>query len=216
MSTESSLELKVVDGLRLDEDVRSALRPGALIEDRQGRARRLPRYFYEVPSWQFACEFRLSPNFSLWEFLNVDLRENEQMRQFPRYAPCAVTSLAAHLEVFRGAVGTVVHIAANGGYRSPSHEFSGYASPHLWGTAVNIYRIGDQMLDEKDQIGKFGRLARDLLPGVCARPFGQGPLESDDHLHLDIGFVNVVPHDAPGEGGEQAAEALAGAGEEAK
>jgi hypothetical protein len=216
MSTARSLELKVVDGLRLDEEIRAVLRPGMLIEDREGRARRLPRYFYEVPSWQFACEFRLTPNFSLWEFLNVDVRENDQMRQFPRYVPCAVTSLAAHLEVFRGAVGTVVHIAANGGYRSPSHEFSGYASPHLWGTAVNIYRIGDQMLDEKDQIEKFGSLAHDLLPGLYPRPYGSGPLESDDHLHLDIGFVNVVPHDAPGEDGEQATKALARAGEEEK
>jgi hypothetical protein len=214
MSTESSLDLEVVDGLRLDEDIRSVLRPGTLIRDRQGRARRLPRFFYEVPSWQFACELRLTPYFSLWEFLNVDVRENELLRQFPRYVPCAVTSLAAHLEVFRAAVDTEVHIAANGGYRSPSHEFSGYASPHLWGTAVNIYKIGDQMLDEKEQIGKFGSLARELLPGVCARPYGQGPLESDDHLHLDIGFVNVVPHGAPGEDAEQVTEALAGAGEE--
>jgi hypothetical protein len=51
----------------------------------------------------------------------VDVREVEAMRTFPRYVPCAVALLATALEVFRAEVGTFVHIAANGGYRSPGH-----------------------------------------------------------------------------------------------
>ena len=47
-------------------------------------------------------------------------------------------------------------------------------------------------------------LARKLLPGVWARPFGAGDGFAYDHVHLDLGYATVVPHDAPGEddGGE--------------
>jgi hypothetical protein len=213
MSIERSSELKLVDGTRLDEDLRAALRPGELVEDRQGHARRLPRFFFEVPSWQAARELRLTPNFALWEFLNVDVRESETVRTFPRYIPCAVTLLAAHLEVLRKEVGTVVHIAANGGYRTPAHALDAHASTHWWATAVNIYRIGDQMIDDREQIERFGDLARSLLPGVWTRPYGNDVEQSDDHLHLDLGFVTVVPHGAPG---ERASEGSSGATEGGK
>lgn len=201
MGTVRSLELKLVDGTRLDAELRAALQPGELLRDRKGRARRLPRYFYEVPSWQTARDLQLTPNFALWEFLNVDVREADVMRGFPRYIPCAVTLLATHLEVFRREVGTFVHIAANGGYRSPAHALSSYASPHCWGTAVNIYRIGDQMLDYEEPIERYSGIARDLLPGIWTRRYGSGNEETDDHVHLDLGFVRVVPHDAPDEAG---------------
>lgn len=199
MGVERSSELKLVDGSRLDDDIIGVLRPGELVRDRHGRGRRLPRYYYEVPSWQVARELRLTPNFALWEFLNVDVRESEIARRFPRYVPCAVALLAAHLEVLRSELGAVVHIAANGGYRSPGHALDQHASTHWWGTAVNIYRIGDQMLDEEEQIERYAELARGLLPGIWTRPYGHEVEESDDHLHLDLGFVQVVPHGAPGE-----------------
>jgi len=199
VSLTQGIGLELVDGCLLDDDVRAELRPDAIVRDGAGRGRRLPRYFYEVPSWQAARDLRLSVNFALWEFLNVDVRESELMRRFPRYIPCAVTLLAAHLEVFRREVGTVVHISANGGYRTPSHRLNTGPSPHCWGTAVNIYRIGDQMLDEQDQIEKFGEIARELLPGVWTRPYGHGASETDDHLHIDLGFATLIPHDAPGE-----------------
>jgi hypothetical protein len=200
MSIVRASALKLVDGLRLDDEIRSALRPGELVRDRHGEARRLPRFFYEVPSWQDARDLNLTPNFSLWEFLNVDVRETEALRAFPRYIPCAVTLLATQLEVLRAEVGTVVHISANGGYRTPAHAVDEHASTHWWGTAANIYKIGDQMLDDREQIERFGDLARDLLPGVWTRPYGHEVDETDDHLHLDVGFVTVVPHGAPGEG----------------
>jgi hypothetical protein len=193
------IDLELVDGCMLDDEVRAGLRPDSVMENSEGVGRRLPRYFYEVPSWQAARDLRLSDNFALWEFLNVDVRESEAMRSFPRYIPCAVTLLAAHLEVFRREVGTVVHISANGGYRTPGHALNRSSSPHCWGTAVNIYKIGDQMLDQQEQIEKFGELARRLLPGVWTRPYGHGQGETDDHLHIDLGFVTLVPHDAPGE-----------------
>ena len=89
------------------------------------------------------CARELTPNFGLWEFIDVDVREAEPLRRFPRYVPCAVTLLARALERFRDHVGTFVHVAANGGYRSPAHALTAHASPHCWGTAANIYRIGD-------------------------------------------------------------------------
>ena len=202
MASQPSLSLKLVDGRDLPEAYRVALRPGELMQDREGRTRRLPRYFYEVPSWEAAMETQLTPHFGLWELLDVDFRESEPMRIFPRYAPCAVALLATHLEVFRDRVGTVVRVAANGGYRSPTHSLSRHASPHSWGTAANIYRIGDEFMDSQERIEKYSKVARETLPGIWSRPFGGGAGFAFDHVHLDLGYVTVVPHDAPGEGEE--------------
>src|SRR5438045_4088611 len=114
--------------------------PGALVRDAYGRMRRLPRFLYLVESWQVALHTMLAPHFGLWEFIDVDLHEPLPLRTYPRYVPCAVSMLAAHLQVFRAAVGQPVRIAANGGYRSPSHAKSVAGSTHAWGTAANIYR----------------------------------------------------------------------------
>jgi hypothetical protein len=170
------------------------------MRDAEGRARRLPRFFYRVESWEQALETQLTPHFGLWELLDVDVREAECMRMFPRYVPCAIALLATHLEVFREEVGAVMRIAANGGYRSPAHALSRRASPHCWGAAANIYRIGDELMDSRDKIEKFTRLARRVLPGVWARPFGAGEGFAFDHVHLDLGYTTVVPHEAPDEG----------------
>jgi hypothetical protein len=199
MAHQPSLSLRLVDGRELDDSYRRALKPGELVADRQGRPRRLPRYFYEVPSWEAALRTQLTPHFGLWELLDVDFREAEPMRIFPRYVPCAIALLATHLEVFRQAVGTVVRVAANGGYRSPSHRLSEPATTHSWGAAANVYRIGDEWMDSRERIEKYNRLARAVLPGVWARPYGAGEGYAFDHVHLDLGFATVVPHDAPGE-----------------
>jgi hypothetical protein len=204
MIRQPSIPLRLVDARSLKEPYRKALRPGEMMRDREGRGRRLPRYFYEIPSWETALETQLTPHFGLWELIDVDVRETDAMRTFPRYVPCAIALLATHLEVFREEVGTVVRIAANGGYRSPGHRLSRVATPHCWGTAANIYRIGDDLMDERERIEKYNELARKLLPGVWARPFGAGEGLAYDHVHLDLGFATVVPHDAPGEeDGEQ-------------
>ena len=189
--------LAIVDGIRLEKSIRDALLPGRILHDSSGRARRLPRYFYEIPSWDQAMSLQLSPNFALWEFIQTDVREAAALRTFPRYIPCAITLLAASLERFREAVGSFVHIAANGGYRSPQHALSMNATPHCWGTAVNIYRVGDVYLDDRESIERYAAVARQALPGVWTRPFGTGRGQTDDHLHLDLGFVLSMPRGAP-------------------
>ena len=204
-------QLRVVDGLALDEAHRQVLRPGQLVRGRDGKARRLPRWFYEVPSWEAALETQLAPNFKVWEFLNVDVREHELQRlRWPRYLPMAVGLLAAALEVFRAEVNTYVHVAANGGYRSPAHRLSGPASPHFWGTAVNLYRIGDDWLDDERTINRYSRMVRSLSPAVWVRPYGHDVGETDDHLHLDVGYAVVAPHTGGDERDAADAEPLRG------
>ena len=192
--------LRVVDGMALGGEYRALLRPGELMRTRDGRLRRLPRFFYEIPSWEVALETPLSPNFEVWEFLNVDVREVEPLRsEWPRFLPCAVSALASFLELFRREVDTYVHIAANGGYRSPAHALSTHASTHCWGTAANLYRVGDDWLDDAKTIGRYVRVAEKLLPGIYVRPFGSGIGEADDHLHLYLGWMVAVPHGTAGE-----------------
>lgn len=200
MAERMGLPLEVVDARELDERYRALLRPGELLLDREGRARRLPRYFYEVPSREAAREVELAPHFALREFMEVDVREAEPLRAgWPRYVPCAVALLASALEVLRAEVGCFVYIAANGGYRSPAHRWSTHASTHCWGTAANVYRIGDDWLDDAATLARYRRLVRRVLPAAWVRPHGAGVGEADDHLHLDLGYLEAVPHDAPGE-----------------
>jgi hypothetical protein len=193
----SSIPLRIVDGRRLERKYRDALRPGGVIADVHGQAHVLPRYFYEVPSWDVAVKLQLSEHFALWEFIHTDIHEAEPLRTFPRYVPCAITLLALCLEQFRDATRQFVHIAANGGYRSPGHALTVHATPHAWGTAVNIYRVGDTMLDEREALEHYAEIAYKSMPGVYVRPFGTKPGFTDDHLHLDFGYVVAVPRGSP-------------------
>lgn len=180
----------------LPGEVRQVLRPGQTLQDRSGAARVLPSSFLRVDSWAQALETRLSPSFALWELIGVDVREAPALRSFPRYVPCALLLLAAGLELFRLEVGTYVHVAANGGYRSPGHALSRHASRHCWGTAANIYRIGDTYLDSCEEIEKYAAIARRVIPGVWVRPYGQEDGQADDHLHIDLGYTVFDPVDA--------------------
>lgn len=192
-----SLPLRIVDGRRLEKKYRDALRPGGLLADANGQAHVLPRFFYEIPSWDVAVKQQLSEHFALWEFVHTDVHEAEALRSFPRYVPCAVTLLALCLEQFRDATGGFVHIAANGGYRSPGHSLTVHATPHAWGTAVNLYKIGNTMLDEREALEYYANIAYKAMPGVYVRPFGNKSGYTDDHLHLDFGYVVAVPRGAP-------------------
>jgi hypothetical protein len=194
-----TLPLRIVDAFDLSPLHRSLLMPDTIVRDYQARKRRLPRFFYAVDSWAAALETHLTPHFALWEFMTVDLFEAEPLRRFPRYVPCAVSMLAAHLEVFRLEVGAPVHIAANGGYRSPSHGRSSVGSPHAWAAAANIYRIGDEYLDDRERIERYSSLAAALLPGIRAKGYGPAPAFAADHLHIDIGYVRAIPAEAPDE-----------------
>jgi hypothetical protein len=189
--------MRIVDGVRLEKPLRDALLPGRVVHDDAGRPHRLPRYFYEIPSWAHAMELQLSPNFALWEFIQTDVREAAPLRAFPRYIPCAVTLLALALEQFRAAAGTFVHIAANGGYRTPRHALGVNASPHCWATAVNVYRVGDAMLDDREAIERYAAVARQALPGAWTRPFGHDRGQTDDHLHIDFGYTLSMPRGTP-------------------
>ena len=191
------LPLPIVDGTTLDEAHRGLLRPDEVVACPDGVPRRLPRYFYQVDSWAQALETRLTENFSLWEFIDVDLYEPDLLRQYPRFVPCAVTLLAAHLEIVRREVSATVHISANGGYRSPAHRRSMPGSPHAWATAANIYRIGADFMDTRERIEKFNGMTARLLPGVWTRPYGHTAGAVDDHIHFDLGYALLTPHGLP-------------------
>lgn len=189
----STMPLPVVHGRDLPRDVRTLLRPGETLRDRSGIERVLPSSFLRVDSWAQAVETPLTPHFKLSEFIGVDVREAPLARAFPRYVPCALVLLAAGLELFRLEVGTYVHVAANGGYRTPAHGLSRHTSRHCWGTAANIYRIGDDFLDRPDLIEKYAAIARRVIPGVWVRPVGPDDGQADDHLHLDLGYTVFDP-----------------------
>src|SRR5213593_2611566 len=186
--------LRGSDGLNLPQEYRALLRPGETETDLRGNVHRLPRFFYEIGSWQEAHEIRLAPHFTLAELMLVDCREARLLlSQFPHYVPCAILLLARLLEDFRHEVGAPVFIAANGGYRSPAHQIGGAKSIHAWGTAANIYRIGDTFLSDAKSIEKYGTVAASLSLAVFVRPFGSKHGETSDHLHIDLGFATLTP-----------------------
>jgi hypothetical protein len=188
-----SLPLPLVFGADLPHEIKQVLRPGQALQDRSGAARVLPSSFLRVDSWNHARETLLTPHFAVWELIGVDVREAAPLRSFPRYVPCALVLLAAALELLRLEVGVPVHVAANGGYRSPGHALTRYASRHCWGTAANIFRIGDTCLDSREEIEKYAAVARKVIPGVWVRPYGHEDGQADDHLHIDIGYTLFDP-----------------------
>ena len=189
--------LKVVDAFDLDDELRTLLRPGDMVKDELQRRHRLPRYFYEVPSHEFAMSVRLTPHFAINEFVLIDLKEAPRLQQWPRYIPCAVRVLAFFLEQFRAAAGASVHIAVNGGYRSPAHKMAEKsASLHMWGTAADIYRIGTTILKTKEAIDKYNEMAEDLSDDVHVLPYGHVTgANADDHVHLDLGYITLIPRE---------------------
>jgi hypothetical protein len=188
--------LPVVDGLTLPAEVRALLRPGEPMADYEGRIHILPRYFYRVADWNLAKATKLTPYFTLAELMTVDCREADPLlRVFPHYVPCAISLLARYLAEFRSRAGAAVSVSVNGGYRSPSHAYSTAASPHLWGTAANIYRVGDSLLDSQKLIEKYSAVAHEIGQEVFTKPYGTAPGHADDHLHFDIGYVHWVPRE---------------------
>jgi hypothetical protein len=126
----------------------------------------------------------------------VDLKETPRLQAFPRYVPCAVRILAFFLEQFRLAAGASVHIAVNGGYRSPAHKLSLAATPHMWGTAADLYRIGTTIVKTKEAIEKYNRVAEELSDEWSVLPYGhETGTHADDHIHLDLGYLNLIPRE---------------------
>jgi len=195
-SVQASQGLKVVDAFDLDDELRSILKPGEMVKDAQGRRHRLPRYFYEISSHETALATRLTAHFGMNEFTLTDLKEAPRLQQYPRYVPCAVRILAFYLEQFRTACGASVHITVNGGYRSPSHKLALHATPHMWGTAADIYRIGSAILKTKELIEKYNDLAEDVSDEIAVLPYGhETGKTADDHLHLDLGYLTLIPRE---------------------
>lgn len=187
--------LPIVDAFELEPAIRSLLRPDELLEDFEGHAHQLPRFFYRIDPWDLVNTTKFTPHFTLREFIAVDSREHPALLQSPHYIPCTVSVLARYLEEFRMRVNAPVFITVNGGYRSPAHAFSRAATPHLWGTAANIYRIGDTFLDNERSISKYASIAQELGQEVFTKPFGHRPGESDDHLHFDLGYLRWSPRE---------------------
>ena len=188
--------LKVIDAFDLDDELRSILRPGEMVRDAQGRRHRLPRYFYEIASHEDAMSTRLTTNFGLNEFILVDLKEHPRLQQYPRYVPCAVRLLSFYLQQFRGAAGAPAHIAVNGGYRSPAHKLSTAATPHMWGTAADVYRVGSNILKTRELIEKYNAIAEDLSEDVTVLPYGHvNGVNADDHVHVDLGYILLIPRE---------------------
>jgi hypothetical protein len=193
MSTEF---LRPIDGLVLAEEYRTLLRPGETEAGVNAAAHRLPRFFYEISSWDEAREIRLAPHFTLAELMLVDCREASLLLcQFPHYVPCAILLLARFLEAFRREVDAPVFISANGGYRSPAHQIGGAKSIHAWGTAANIYRIGDTFLSDTKSMERYRTIAASLGPAVFVRPLGREKGQTSDHLHIDLGYVRLTPRE---------------------
>ena len=185
-----------IDGLHLAEEYRALLRPGESEAGANGTVHRLPRFFYEIGSWEEAHEIRLAPHFTLAELMLVDCREATLLlSQFPHYVPCAIFLLARFLEAFRREVDAPVFVSANGGYRSPAHQIGGAKSIHAWGTAANIYRIGDTFLCDTKSMEKYRTIATSLGPAVFVRPFGREKGQTSDHLHIDLGYVRLTPRE---------------------
>jgi Peptidase M15 len=188
--------LRAFDGLRLAEEYRALLRPDESELGANGTVHHLPRFFYEIGSWEEAHEIRLAPHFTLAELMLVDCREARfLLSQFPHYVPCAILLLARFLEALRREVDAPVFISANGGYRSPAHQIGGANSIHAWGTAANIYRIGDTFLSDTKSMEKYRTIAASLGPAVFVRPFGREEGQTSDHLHIDLGYVRLTPRE---------------------
>lgn len=186
--------MKIMDGLSLPAELRALLRPGEAVSDNPAASLHLPRWFYEVSSWSEAKATKLTAHFTLAELMVVDARETDLLlRSWPHYVPCTVGLLALALEDLRARVEAPVFISANGGYRSPAHRLSKKVTPHAWACAADIYRIGDTWLDSQKSIERFARVAEAVSPAIFTKPYGHGAGETDDHLHLDLGFVTLVP-----------------------
>ncbi|MDQ6861854.1 MAG: D-Ala-D-Ala carboxypeptidase family metallohydrolase [Verrucomicrobiota bacterium] len=188
----NSVPLQVVDGGKLPAQQRVLLQPAQPVQDKDGNVHHLPRFFYSVASWTDAHAVKLAEHFKLAELMMVDCREADVLfREFPHYVPCAITLLAGFLEGFRRAVESPVFVSANGGYRSPAHRRNLAKSTHCWGTAADIYRVGDNYLDNEKTIARYAGIAESLGMQVYVRPHTHG----DDHLHIDLGYVTVTPRD---------------------
>ncbi len=186
-------KFQAVDGLTLPEEIRSLLRPDEEVALPNKLWGRLPRYFYAVANREEGNKL-LTPNFALAELMIVDCRESRILfERWPRYVPCAIMLLTAFLQAFRDKIGLPVYVAANGGYRSPSHQINKCLGAHSWAIAADIYRVGDTYLTDKYQIEKYGSLAQST--GFHLKSSRPEVDEASDHLHVELEILSAMPSD---------------------
>src|SRR5260370_42708357 len=90
---------RAIDGLDLARQHRALLQPGEAKQDLHGNVHHLPRFLYEIASWDEARHIRLTPHFTVAELMMVDCREADVLlREFPHYVPCAILLLPRFLE----------------------------------------------------------------------------------------------------------------------
>ncbi len=77
--------------------------------------------------------------------------------------------------------------------RAAASTVTAPGSPHAWGTAANIYRIGAEYVDSEERIARYGWIAARAVAGCWVRPYGTTTGLADDHLHVDLGYVTAVP-----------------------
>jgi len=66
----------------------------------------------------------------------------------------------------------------------------------MWGTAADVYRIGTTILKTREQIEKYNVIAEDLSEDVSVLPYGHVTgNNADDHVHLDVGYITVIPRE---------------------
>jgi len=115
-----------------------------------------------------------------------------QIMQRIDHPDAAVANAQALHDLENGATGlTLVFASANGGYRSPAHRVNRGVSLHNWGTAADIYRVGDTYLNDEKSIVRYAGIAASLGAEVRVRSSKEG----DDHLQVDLGYLTLVPRE---------------------
>ena len=100
----------------------------------------------------------------------MDVREDPAL-DIPPVLPCAITHPGSVPGEFREAVGTLVQSRQMAAIaRRPTVLKN--ATPHCLGTAANISRIGDHVVDSRERDRALQPIARQTLPGIWTRPYG--------------------------------------------
>src|SRR5205085_7860446 len=65
-----------------------------------------------------------------------------------------------------------------------------------WATAADIYRIGSTILKGRETIEKYNSIAEESSDDLHVLPYGHVTGQNaDDHVHIDLGYVTVIPRE---------------------